>query len=242
MRLQAKITMQCMQCGKTVYKGDSYYSPMTRGNMFKDLTGLGGGTEVYCSKGCMNQATGGGGAARGGAGSGKISASKAKEDARAAESNERHKSALQAVKDYQFDETDEDGFVRSTALFFSDYTSCHPGLISDNDYKKAYIARAEQELKVLKAGNSVFAEKFQSLYKEAKMEMNNKVKKRIIISLIIFGSVTVIGLLAGLINGITKGTLGDSFSIGAMSGIMAGALLAALSQMGFVSNTKTGNE
>ena len=68
MRLQAKITMQCMQCGRTVYKGDSYYSPMTRGNMFKDLTGLGGGTEVYCSKGCMNQATGGGGAARGGNG------------------------------------------------------------------------------------------------------------------------------------------------------------------------------
>ena len=70
MRLQAKITMQCMQCGKTVYKGDSYYSPMSAGNMFKDLTGLGGGTEVYCSKGCMNQATGGGGggAARGGNG------------------------------------------------------------------------------------------------------------------------------------------------------------------------------
>ena len=68
MRLQAKITMQCMQCGRTVYKGDSYYSPMTRGNMFKDLTGLGGGTEVYCSKGCMNQATGGGEAARGGNG------------------------------------------------------------------------------------------------------------------------------------------------------------------------------
>ena len=66
MRLQAKITMQCMQCGRTVYKGDSYYSPMSAGNMFKDLTGLGGGTEVYCSKGCMNQATGGGGAARGG--------------------------------------------------------------------------------------------------------------------------------------------------------------------------------
>ena len=70
MRLQAKITMQCMQCGRTVYKGDSYYSPMSAGNMFKDLTGLGGGTEVYCSKGCMNQATGGGGggAARGGNG------------------------------------------------------------------------------------------------------------------------------------------------------------------------------
>ena len=180
---------RCANCGRSLYKGERVW---VKGGFGKTLAlGLYQATtagqshlgKFYCSQGCLDEMTGstsgnsGGGAARGGAGSGKISASKAEEDARAAESNERHKSALQAVKDYQFDETDEDSFVRSAALFFSDYTSCHPGLISDNDYKKVYIARAEQELKVLKAGNSVFAEKFQCLYKEAKMEMNNKVKK-----------------------------------------------------------------
>ena len=242
MRLQAKITMQCMQCGKTVYKGDSYYSPMTRGNMFKDLTGLGGGTEVYCSKGCMNQATGGGRAARGGAVSGKIAATTSKEEAHMAEVRERHKNALQAIKDYQFDETDEESFTRSAVLFFSEYTSCHPGLMSDNDHKKAYRARAEQELKVLKACNPVFVEKFQSLYDEAKTEMGNKVKKRIKISLIIFGSGIVIGLISGLIVGIVQDALDYCLSTGAMAGVLGGAVLAGLPQMGAVSNTKEGNE
>ena len=258
---------RCANCGRSLYKGERVW---VKGGFGKTLAlGLYQATtagqshlgKFYCSQGCLNEMTAGpsGGGASGngivrggnaggitgglaGAVSGKIAATTSKEDARAAESNERHKNALQAIKDYQFDETDEESFTRSAVLFFSEYTSCHPGLMSDNDHKNAYRARAEQELKVLKACNPVFVEKFQSLYDEAKTEMGNKVKKRIKISLIIFGSGIVIGLVSGLIVGIVQDALDYCLSTGAMAGVLGGALLAGLPQMGAVSNTKEGNE
>ena len=72
--------------------------------------------------------------------------------------------------------------------------------------------------------------------------MGNKVKKRIKISLIIFGSGIVIGLISGLIVGIVQDALDYCLSTGAMAGVLGGAVLAGLPQMGAVSNTKEGNE
>ena len=102
---------------------------------------------------------------------------------------QQKESAISAVKNFQFDESDDDSFNRSAILFVEDYKTCHPGLLADNDYKKAYTQRIENEIKVLKSSNSPFAEKLSSLYEEAKNEMKKQLLSFVV--LIMFVSALV---------------------------------------------------
>lgn len=124
-------------------------------------------------------------------------AAKAAEEERAAqqraESEARHKAAVQSVKDFQFDESDDEGFNRSAVTFIEEYKTCNPGLGEDKDYKKAYKQRIENELKILKTSNDSMYQKLNALYEEAKSEMKARLKKRLIASGILLG-VSSIGM------------------------------------------------
>ena len=80
-------------------------------------------------------------------------ASREREDRKQAERVARHRSAIQAIKDFKFDGGDESSIKANAIRFLGEYTTCNPGLFEDKDYKKAYINRIETELKNLKASN-----------------------------------------------------------------------------------------
>ena len=72
-----------------------------------------------------------------------------------------NKAAVQAVKDFQFDES----FNRSAVTFIEEYKTCNPGLWEDKDYKRAYKQRIENELKILKTSNDCMYQKLNELTK-----------------------------------------------------------------------------
>lgn len=77
----------------------------------------------------------------------------------------RHKAAVQAVKDFQFDESDDESFNRSAVTFIEEYKTCNPGLLEDKDYKRAYKQRIENELKIFKTSNDSMYQKLNELTK-----------------------------------------------------------------------------
>ena len=77
-------------------------------------------------------------------------ASREREDRKQAERVARHRSAIQAIKDFKFDGGDESSIKANAIRFLGEYTTCNPGLFEDKDYKKAYINRIETELKILR--------------------------------------------------------------------------------------------
>lgn len=165
-------------------------------------------------------------------------AAKAEEEARAAEREAKHQVAIAAIKNFQFDESDEESFNRSASMFLDEYNTCNAGLMADNEYKKVYKRRIESEIKILKTNNLVFAEKLQNLYADAKAEMKAKLKTKLIISGVIFGIITV----GGLIWGITGVTDDINAGTGLLAGVMGGLVCAALPQIGFSNNRREDNE
>lgn len=169
----------------------------------------------------------------------KKAAERAEEEARAAERKARHDAAISAVKNFQFDESDDDSFNRSAILFVEDYKTCHPGLLADNDYKKAYTQRIENEIKVLKSSNSPFAEKLSSLYEEAKNEMKNKLKKRFIVG----GALDVAGAIAtGIFIAVDAGSFLAFFKGLGLGIIFPGAVLGIIPLGGITNKSKTRQE
>lgn len=166
------------------------------------------------------------------------SAARAEEEARAAERKAKHQAAISAIKNFQFDETDEDSFNRSAIMFLDEYQTCNAGLMADNEYKKVYKKRIESEIKILKTNNPSLAEKLQTLYADAKAEMKAKLKTKLIISGVIFGVITV----GGLIWGITGVTDDINAGTGLLAGVMGGLVCSALPQIGFSNNRREDNE
>lgn len=165
-------------------------------------------------------------------------AKKAEEEARTAERKEKHQAAIAAIKNFQFDESDEENFNRSAIMFLDEYNTCNAGLMADNEYKKVYKKRIESEIKILKTNNQVFAEKLQNLYADAKAEMKAKLKTKLIISGVIFGIITIGGLVWG-ITGVTDDINAGS---GLLAGVMGGLVCSALPQIGFSNNRREDNE
>ncbi len=173
-----------------------------------------------------------------GASAAKKAAKEAEEEARTAERKERHRAAIAAIKNFQFDESDEENFNRSAIIFLDEYNTCNAGLMADNEYKKVYKQRIESEIKILKTNNPVFAEKLQNLYTDAKAEMKAKLKTKLIISGVIFG-ITTIG---GLVLGITDVIDGMNAGYGLLAGVMGGLVFSSLPQMGSSDNRREDNE
>ena len=245
----------CAQCGKFFPECGAWaWVTMLGGNE----SGL-----EYCSKGCCEAANAGkgsgskGGSLLGGIAGGiagaaaarsaanksandaKKAAERAEEEARAAERKARHDAAISAVKNFQFDESDDDSFNRSAILFVEDYKTCHPGLLADNDYKKAYTQRIENEIKVLKSSNSPFAEKLSSLYEEAKNEMKNKLKKRLIVG----GALDVAGAIAtGIFIAVDAGSFLAFFKGLGLGIFFPGAVLGIIPLGGITNKSKTHQE
>lgn len=238
----------CAQCGKFFPEcGAWVWVTMLGGNE----SGL-----EYCSKGCCEAANAGkssgsgskGGSILGGIAGGIASAAankqandakRAEEEARAAERKARHEAAISAIKNFEFDESDDDSFNRSAILFIEDYKTCHPGLLADNDYKKAYTQRIENEIKVLKSSNSPFAEKLSSLYEEAKNEMKNKLKKRLIVG----GALDVAGAIAtGIFIAVDAGSFLAFFKGLGLGIIFPGAVLGIIPLGGITNKSKTHQE
>lgn len=165
-------------------------------------------------------------------------AARAEEEAREAERKAKHKAAIAAIKNFQFDESNEENFKRSAITFLDEYNTCNAGLMADNEYKKVYKKRIESEIKILKTNNPVFAEKLQNLYADAKAEMKAKLKTKLIISGVIFGIITV----GGLVWGVTGVTDDINAGTGLLAGVMGGLICSTLPQMGFSNNRREDNE
>ncbi|MEE3411265.1 MAG: hypothetical protein VZQ47_03105 [Treponema sp.] len=230
-----------MHSAKCVVCGRKYYYEGTNTRALLNLMGVGDiaagaaklatGQKNICPDcrraGYTNESVGGGRSASTGGGSDGDQ-----------ERKERHNAALQAIKDFQFDESDETSFHRSAAMFMEDYKSCYPGLFADWDYKKTYKQRIETEIRVLKDANPAYAEKLSVLYDETKAAIKAKLKFRLIISAIVVGA----GALAGGIMRAVSSKSIDGFLEGLAIGFFIGLFLSILPQIGFASSTKTGKE
>ena len=171
----------------------------------------------------------------------KIAAKAAQEERLAqerAEREARHKAAIQAIKDFQFDESDDDSFNRSAVTFIEDYKTCNPGLMVDKDYKKAYTQRIENELKILKTSNESMYQKLNELYSEAKAEMKAKLKKRLIASGILLGAGSI---AAGIIIAVSEEKFVMFFAGLALGLVFPGMVLASIPQM-FIGHKKSEDE
>ena len=171
----------------------------------------------------------------------KAAAKAAEEERLAQESAERaarHKAAIQAIRDFQFDASDDESFNRSAITFIEDYKTCNPGLMVDKDYKKAYTQRIENELKILKTSNDSLYQKLNTLYEEAKAEMKAKLKKRLIAS----GILLVVGAIAtGIICAISEEEFVMFFAGLGLGLVFPGMVLASIPQM-FIGHQKSSDE
>lgn len=171
----------------------------------------------------------------------KIAAKAAEEERAAQERAEReasHKAAVQAVKDFQFDESDDESFNRSAVTFIEEYKTCNPGLLEDKDYKRAYKQRIENELKILKTSNDSMYQKLNVLYEEAKTEMKARLKKRLIASGILLG----IGAIAtGILLAVSEGEFVMFFAGFGMGLIVPGMVLASIPHI-FIGHKKSDDE
>lgn len=152
------------------------------------------------------------------------------------EQKAKHKSALNEIKDYVFDESSDSAFFRSAAKFANDYTECAGGFFQDREYKKFYIKRFETELKLLKETNYERYEKLNEVFEEAKKDMKKKLKIRFIISSVIFGTCLIGLLLLFIIENDV-----EMIPLGIFTGFIFGLILGAIPQCSF-GNTKTQNE
>ncbi len=245
----ASYDSKCSYCGKFIPKGTVHWDWGT--------TGSDPHSSLYCSKQCCLAAHGQGGNSSGGSSGGsggsllggiaggiagaaaaRKAEKEAQEKAEQAEREARHKAAIQAIKDFQFDYGDDESFNRSAIMFLEEYNTCNAGLMADTEYKRVYTKRVKSELKVLKTQNSAYAEKLENLFEKAKAEMKMKLKKKLIISAIVLGVTTVLGLIWG-ISGVTDDV---NAGIGLLAGLFAGFIFSTLPQMGSSNNRREDNE
>ena len=111
---------------------------------------------------------------------GVAAASREREDRKQAERVARHRSAIQAIKDFKFDGGDESSIKANAIRFLGEYTTCNPGLFEDKDYKKAYINRIETELKILKASNEALYQEVNTVFHKLLDIKNQKTSKVVI--------------------------------------------------------------
>lgn len=150
-----------------------------------------------------------------------------------------HKQAIQNIKDYVFDDSSDEEFNKSIIIFMDGYSECHPGILADNDYKKAYKSRVEKELKVLKVSKPDYAEKLNSHYQEAVEALKKKTKTRLIISAVIIG-IAMIALPIFLISD-GSSSIGSSIGLGILGGLVFGSIFATIPQSS-IGKTKTNDE
>lgn len=155
----------------------------------------------------------------------KIAQEKADEE-RIKAAKEAHKAAVQAIKNYAFDDTSDESYTRSAMNFMDDYQECNPGLFADGDYKKAYKRRYENELKMQKNSNPERAEKLASLWEEASKTMKKRLRTRFIISGIIV-LVAIIACIALMLYS------GESAGTGIVAGLFFGLVFSCLPHIGF---------
>ena len=109
--------------------------------------------------------------------------------------------------------------------------------MADGEYKKVYKTRVRSELKLLKTQNSPYAEKLQKFFEEAEEEMKQKLKKKLIISAVILGVMTIAGLILGIAG------FGDfNAGTGILAGVFGGFIFACTPHMGFSNNRREDNE
>ena len=239
----------CANCGAFIPKSTPIWD---WGAVWSD-----GSSDHYCSKQCAlaahgqgggsssGSSGGSGGSVLGGIAGGIASAAaarkaekEAQEQAEQAVREAKHKAAMQAIKNFQFDYSSEDSFNRSAITFLDEYNTCNAGLMADNEYKKVYTKRVKSELKILKNQNPAYAEKLEKLFAQARAEMKKKLTKKLIASAIVFGVTVILGLIWG-ISGVTEDV---TAGVGLGAGLLAGFIFSTLPQMGFSNNRREDNE
>ncbi len=233
------IKLKCKVCGRTFYKESSMGS-MSEG--YAALASL--AAEKVCPD-CKRAQAFGGGSNNGDSEAARVKAEAAREKAEAARKEaeaqreeakrkaEAHKEAIQNIKNYEFQEDDSE-FNRSVNNFCDDYLDCSAGLFKDADYKKAYVRRAENELRNLKDSNSAHYKKFNESWSEAVATMKNKLKTKLIIS----GSIVGVSVIALGIFFATQP--GYNFFMGAGTGLIFGLIFGAIPHV--LGNSKTDEE
>lgn len=224
--------LKCKVCGRTFYKEDEGWGQISEG--YAALGSL--FAEKICPD-CKRAKAFSGGSNSGGSNNGdseaaRIKAEADREKAEAARKEEEaareeearkaaaHKEAIQNIKNYEFP-ADDSEFNRSVNNFCDDYLECNSGLFKDAEYKKAYVRRAENELRNLKDSNSAHYQKFNEAWSEAAATMKKNLKTKLIISGGIVGAF-VIGL------GIFLATQPESnFFMGAGVGLIFGLIFGS---------------
>ena len=238
------INTRCANCGRALWKGESVY---VKGGVGK-IIGLGalntmtsGGSSLgkfYCSQGCLNAAGGSGTGESGSSSSGFFSKNSEAEDAANRTEEQRkkaaHKEAIRNIKYTEFP-ADDEGFIRAAHIICDDYSECHPGLLADGEYKRAYKKRIESELKMLKDSNPAHYEKFSEFWQEAVQSMKKRRKVRLILSGILFFAIPIIfGIMVARDDG--------EFASGFIPGLVFGAIIATLPQISGFGKSKTEDE
>lgn len=143
-----------------------------------------------------------------------------------ARKKEVRKAIIQEIKNFEFDESDEEAFKKSAVTFVSEYAECSRWPVADGVYKKAYKRRIEKELNILKTTDETHCAVLQKAYDEAK----GRFKKFTIIQMCVFGVLTVgplVGILIPLINADAI-PVGASIGVAAFFGILIGCLFGLL--------------
>ncbi len=216
---------KCSICGRTFYNGDW----SAKGGA--GAAALVGMVKKPVCPDCKRAGAFSGGGNNGGGSSNaadKAAAKIAEENAdreRIEAAKAAHKAAVQEIKNYVFDDSSDEAFIRSVMNFMDDYQECNPGLFADKDYKKAYKRRIENELKLQKNSNPEKAEKLASLWKEASKTMKKRLRRRFVFSIVII-------FIAAIGCSIWFTASGDNPGTGLLCGAFFGCIFGSLPHWG----------